>query len=81
MISFHGATGRCWPWSLFSGGEIEAQEARAFGQGHMRVADPAKDQKVPKQQEPNDYDPQSNGDDAPGKILLFILENKAALCF
>ena len=47
----------------------------------MRVADPAKDQKVPKQQEPNDYDPQSNGDDAPGKILLFILENKAALCF
>lgn len=69
------------PGVCFQVGKLRLREARAFGQGHMRVADPAKDQKVPKQQEPNDYDPQSNGDDAPGKILLFILENKAALCF
>ena len=69
------------PGVCFQVGKLRLREARAFGQGHMRVADPAKDQKVPKQQERNDYDPQISGDDALGKILLFILENKAALCF
>lgn len=69
------------PGVCFQVGKLRLREARAFGQGHMRVADPAKDQKVPKQQECNDYDPQISGDDALGRILLSILENKAALCF
>lgn len=40
-------------------GKLRLREARAFGQGHVRVADPEKDQKVPDQQEPNDYDPKA----------------------
>lgn len=68
-----------WPWHQFSVGDLRLSEATVLDQGHMRVADPQKDQKVPKQQECSDYDPRSNDDEDSGRIFGFVLENEVAV--
>lgn len=60
-------------------GKLRLRDSRALGQGQMRAADPKKDRNVPRRQERNDYDPKSNGDEDPGRILSLVLENKAAV--